>query len=59
MMELALEALHQHSLLGKDALADGSTYSDLVGSVLSNLGSFRPDDDDEDDDDEYPRRRRR
>ncbi|HEX8384860.1 MAG TPA: magnesium chelatase, partial [Rubricoccaceae bacterium] len=55
MMELALEALHQHSLLGKDALADGATYSDMVGSVLSGLGSFRPDDD-EDDEDEYPRR---
>ncbi len=59
MMELVLEALHQHSLLGKDALADGAAYSDLVGSVLSGLGSFRPDDDDEDFDDEYPRRRRR
>ena len=58
LMELALEALHQHSLLGKDALADGAKYSDLVGSVLSNLGSFRPGDDD-DDADEYPRRRRR
>ena len=58
MMELVLEALHQHSLLGKDALAEGAAYSDLVGSVLSNLGSFRPDDD-EDFDDEYPRRRRR
>ena len=58
VMELALEVLHQHSLLGKDALVDGSTYSDLVGSVLSNLGSFRPDPDDEDDE-EYPRRRRR
>jgi magnesium chelatase subunit I len=57
MMELALEALHQHSLLGKDALADGATYSDMVGSVLSGLGSFKPDDEDEDD--EYPRRRRR
>ena len=59
MMELALEALHQHSLLGKDALADGATYSDMMGSVLSGLGSFRPDDDDEDPEDEYPRRRRR
>ncbi len=59
MMELVLEVLHQHSLLGKDALADGAAYSDLVGSVLSNLSSFRPDDDDEDFDDEYPRRRGR
>ena len=45
MMELALEVLHQHSLLGKDALADGSRYSDIVGSVLSGLGSFGDDTD--------------
>ena len=48
MMELALESLHQRSLLGKD-LADGGTgYSDMMGSVLSGLGSFGEDDDDED-----------
>jgi magnesium chelatase subunit I len=55
LMELALELLHQHSLLGKDALDDGATYADLMSSVLSNLGPL--DDDEEDDDDEDPRYR--
>ena len=55
MMELALETLHQQSLLGKDAAEEGTAYSDLVGSVLSGLGSFG---DEPDDEDEYPRRRR-
>ncbi|WP_420456274.1 magnesium chelatase [Rubrivirga sp.] len=56
MMELALEMLHQHSLLGKDVADDGASYADMMGSVLSGLGSFRPDDDDDlDDEDEYRR----
>ncbi len=58
MMELALETLHQQSMLGKEAAESGTAYSDLVGSVLSGLGSFG-DDDFGEDDDEYPRRRRR
>lgn len=53
MMELALETLHQHSLLGKDIAEDGARFTDLVGSVLSGLGSFDPDDEDDD----LPRRR--
>ncbi len=53
MMELVLEALHQHSLLGKDLLADGASYADLMGSVLGRLGSFE--DDEEDDFDEFGR----
>ncbi|MFN3596172.1 MAG: magnesium chelatase [Rubricoccaceae bacterium] len=56
MMELALELLHQHSLLGKDVEADGSRFSDLMGSVLAGL-SPPSDDDDLDDDDAYGRRR--
>ncbi|MEO0558872.1 MAG: magnesium chelatase [Bacteroidota bacterium] len=55
MMELVLEALHQHSLLGKDLEADAATYSDMVGSVLSGLGSFGSDDDDDFDEDDYRR----
>ncbi len=55
MMELALETLHQHSLLGKEVADDGGTaYTDLVGSVLSGLGSFGAGEDD----DEPPRRGR-
>ena len=56
MMELALEMLHQHSLLGKDAEDAGASYADMMGSVLSGLGSFGPDDDDDDlDEDDYRR----
>ncbi len=56
MMELALEMLHQHSLLGKDVADDGASYSDMMGSVLSGLGSFGPDDDDDEEDDPDYRR---
>ena len=56
MKELALEMLHPHSLVGKDVADDGTSYADMMGSVLSGLGSFGPDDDDFDDDD-YERRR--
>ena len=59
MMELALEMLHQHSLLGKDVADDGATYADMMGSVLSGLGSFGPDDEDDEDFDEDDFRRRR
>ena len=57
MMELALEMLHQHSMLGKDVADDGASYSDMVGSVLSGLGSFGSDDDDDfdDEDDDFRR----
>ena len=58
MMELTLEMLHQHSLLGKDVADDGASYADMMGSVLSGLGSFGPDDEDDfDDEDDYRRRR--
>ena len=44
-MEFVLEALHQHSLLGKDTMDDSTSYSDMMGSMLSSLGSFEDDDD--------------
>ncbi|MGB3542212.1 sigma 54-interacting transcriptional regulator [Rubrivirga sp.] len=53
MMELALEMLHQHSMLGKDVADDGASYADMMGSVLSGLGSFGPDDEDDLEDDDY------
>ena len=56
MMELALEMLHQHSLLGKDADDDGASYADMMGSVLSGLGPFGEDDEDDDFDEEDYRR---
>jgi magnesium chelatase subunit I len=37
-MELIVEALHQNSLVGKELGAGASTYSDIMGSVLSSLG---------------------
>ncbi len=55
MMELTLEMLHQHSLLGKDVADDGASYADMMGSVLSGLGSFGPDDEDDQDDPDYRR----
>jgi magnesium chelatase subunit I len=57
VMEFVLEALHQHSLLGKDLVAEGAKYGDIMGSVLGQLGPFDGDDDDEDDDFEDYRRR--
>lgn len=54
-MEFVLEALHQHSLLGKEFMSEnGATYSDIMGSMLSSLGSIE-DDDDFDEDDYYNR----
>lgn len=45
MMEFVLEALHQHSLIGKDVVDESLRYSDMMGSMLSSLGAL---DDDED-----------
>ena len=52
-MEFVVEALHQQSLIGKDVMDDGARYTDLVGSVLSGLGSFGEDDDEDYDDEDY------
>ena len=57
-MEFVLEALHQNSLVGKDQLSEeGTTYNDIMGSMLSSLGSLDDDDDDLDEDDLYRRYR--
>jgi magnesium chelatase subunit I len=52
-MEFVLESLHQNSLLGKDLLEERSTYSDMMGSMLSSLGPFEEEDDDDEEDDEF------
>ncbi len=52
-MEFVLEALHQHSLLGKDFLHEGQKYSDMMGSMLSSLGALDQDDEAEDYDEPY------
>ncbi len=53
MMEFVLEALHQNSLVGKDVIDSESTYSDIMGSMLSSLG---PPDDDADEEDDFFKR---
>jgi magnesium chelatase subunit I len=55
MMEFVVEALHQNSLVGKELDDGAQTYNDMMGSMLSSLGSF--DDDDFDDEDDYRRYR--
>jgi magnesium chelatase subunit I len=53
-MEFVLEALHQHSLLGKDRVDGEARFSDLMGSVLGQIGP--PDEDDDEDWEDYRRR---
>jgi magnesium chelatase subunit I len=36
-MEFVLEALHQHSLLGKDRFDSSHSYKDLMGSMLGDI----------------------
>ncbi len=42
-MEFVLEALHQHSLLGKDRVDGRASYTDLMGSMLSSIDPTEPD----------------
>ena len=60
-MEFVVEALHQHSLVGKEVADGGQTYDDIMGSMLSSIGDggmpgdYDEDDfDDEDDDRDDP-----
>ncbi len=53
-MEFVVEALHQHSLVGKDLLDDGASYADLMGSVLGRIAP--PDDEDDEDLGDYRRK---
>ena len=56
-MEFVLEALYQNSLVGKDQLIEEeTTYNDIMGSMLSSLGSL--DDDEDFDEDDFYRRYR-
>ena len=52
-MEFVLEALHQHSMVGKDLVSGEPRYTDMMGSVLSSLGSLRDEDDEGDDDGDF------
>ncbi len=46
MMELVVEGLHQHSLVGKDRVAGELQYTDIMGSVLGSIGRIEDDDED-------------
>ncbi len=46
-MEFVLEALHQHSLVGKELHEDRLKYSDMMGSMLSSLRSIEDSDEEE------------
>lgn len=40
LMDFVIESLHQHSMLGKDDLDDGRSYSDMLGSMLGSMDDF-------------------
>lgn len=50
LMDLILEALHQHSKIGKTDLDDARQYNDMLGSMLDGMGGF---DDEGFDDEEF------
>ena len=40
LMDFVLEALHQHSMIGKEDLDDRRSYSDMLGSMLGSMGDM-------------------
>ncbi len=40
LMDLVVEALHQHSMLGKEDLQNRRSYSDMLGSMLGSVGGL-------------------
>lgn len=40
LMDFVLEALHQHSMLGKEDLDARRSYSDMLGSMLGSMGGM-------------------
>lgn len=40
LMDFVIEALHQHSMIGKEDLDDGRSYSDMLGSMLGSMGDM-------------------
>jgi magnesium chelatase subunit I len=45
MMDFVIEALHQHSMVGKEDLDNARSYSDMLGSMLGSVGDFEDFDD--------------
>ncbi len=37
LMDFVIEALHQHSMVGKEELDDARSYSDMLGSMLGSI----------------------
>lgn len=40
LMDLVLEGLHQHSMLGRDDLDEGRSYTDMLDSMLGSMGDM-------------------
>jgi magnesium chelatase subunit I len=40
LMDFVVEALHQHSMIGKEDLDDKRSYSDMLGSMLGSMGDM-------------------
>jgi len=40
LMDLVVEALHQHSMLGKEDMENMRSYSDMLGSMLGSVDDF-------------------
>jgi magnesium chelatase subunit I len=40
MMDIVIEALHQHSMLGKEDLENTRSYTDMLGSMLGSVDNF-------------------
>lgn len=45
LMDLVVEALHQHSMLGKEEVENVRSYSDMLGSMLGSMGGLEDFDD--------------
>jgi magnesium chelatase subunit I len=40
MMDIVIEALHQHSMLGKEDIENVRSYTDMLGSMLGSVGGL-------------------
>lgn len=40
IMDFVVEALHQHSMIGKEDIDDTRSYSDMLGSMLGSMDDF-------------------
>lgn len=40
LMDIVIEALHQHSMLGKEDVENARSYTDMLGSMLGSVGGL-------------------